>query len=77
MKEMKFRIKSPEHSIRIQRELRRLGYNFLGNPQGNPMYINQPILIAREGGRIQYSSDASSFKKKNYPESNLKELKLM
>lgn len=81
MKNMKFRIESPEHSAAIQKELFRLGYKFVTYPHNTFAFLDLPFLFAgnTEDGypSIRIHRIKKVFKDHSYTETTLEELKLM
>lgn len=58
-KAMKFRVKSPEHSKKIQEKLFEMGYRWYGQYGGIQMFdkLNSPYLFTDEFGKIRHRPD--------------------
>ena len=72
MKDMKFRVHSPEHSEAIQEKLFELGYN-LGR---NVLFLNTDsnFLFATKEGSIYYNNLEIGFEEEYYKETTLDDL---
>jgi len=75
MKNMKFKIESPEHSEAIQKELFRLGY-FWRHSSTKIINLMSSYIITK-GGRIFWSDSSYVYNSINSTETTLEELKLM
>lgn len=78
MKNMKFKILSPEHSEAVQTELFRLGYRWLGEhiSRKTPRYTDKTSLYTN-GNVISYGRVIEGFSGHPNKETTLEELKLM
>lgn len=66
MKQMKIRIKNPEHSKKVQKALFELGYEWLNGKTFKR--LEQPFLFTWSDGDITYSGSESHFENRKYPE---------
>lgn len=54
MKNIKFRIDSPKHSVAIQERLFRIGYDGFSSSTGEPAHIDKDYLYAHKNGFFTY-----------------------